>query len=71
MVDLLILLFILKIYFLSYKTSCINEEVNCIEPSPPARVPWFCEQHAYEIDSFLVSVVVKNVLKRDKGKKMF
>jgi len=35
-------------------------------PSPPARVPWFCEQHAYEIDSFLVLVVVKNVLKRNK-----
>jgi hypothetical protein len=27
-------------YFLFYKTSCLNEEVNRTKPSPSARVPW-------------------------------
>ncbi len=29
------------IFFLSYQTSCLNEEVNCTEPSPSARVSCF------------------------------
>ncbi len=45
-IDLLVLtssdqlLFILKLYFLSYKTSYLNKEVNCIVPSLSVRVPW-------------------------------
>jgi len=44
-VDLLVLtsldklLFILKYYFPFYKTSYLNEEVNCTEPSPSVSVP--------------------------------
>ncbi len=46
-VDLLVsrcldlLLFILKLYFVIYKTTYLNEEINCTEPYPPARVPCF------------------------------
>jgi hypothetical protein len=29
-----------KLYLLFYKTSSLNEEVNCIDPSPSGRVPW-------------------------------
>jgi hypothetical protein len=48
-VDLLVLtsldhlLFIVKLYFfLFYKTTYLNEEVNRTEPSPSVRVPWIC-----------------------------
>jgi hypothetical protein len=34
-----LLLFTFKIYVL-YKTSYLNEEVNCTEPFPLVRVPW-------------------------------
>ncbi len=47
MVDLLVLtgfdqlLFKLKLNFLFYKTTYLNEEVNCTEPSSPLeRVLW-------------------------------
>ncbi len=49
-VDLLVLtsleqlIFILEfgnIMYLFCKASYNNEEVNCTEPSPPVRVPWF------------------------------
>ncbi len=45
-VDLLVLtslnelLFKLKLNFLFYKATYLNEEVNCTEPSPSVRVPW-------------------------------
>ncbi len=35
------LLFSLKYLFSSYKTSYLNEEVNCTEPSPEVRIPWW------------------------------
>ncbi len=44
-VDLLVLtrfdqlLFILKMLYTFYKTSCLNEEVNCTESSPSASIP--------------------------------
>ncbi len=28
------------IIYLCYKTNCLNEEVNCAEPSPSVSVPW-------------------------------
>ena len=35
-------IFILKIYVaFFYKTSYLNEEVNCTEPSPSVSIPWF------------------------------
>ncbi len=34
------LIFILKIYLHFYKTSYLNEEVNCTEFSPSVSVPW-------------------------------
>jgi hypothetical protein len=35
------MLLILKIiYFSFYKTSYLNEEMNCTEPFPSVRVPW-------------------------------
>ncbi len=47
MIDLFVLstsnqlLFIEEIYFfLFYKTSYLNTEVNCTEPSPSVRIPW-------------------------------
>ncbi len=46
-VDLLVqanidqLLLTLKQYLLYYKTSYLNEEVSCTEPSPSLSVPWF------------------------------
>jgi len=45
MVDLLLtsfdcLLLIPKNIFFSYKTSCLNVEVNCTEPSLSVRFPW-------------------------------
>ncbi len=30
-----------NIIFLFYKTSNLNEEVNCTEPSPSVSIPWF------------------------------
>jgi hypothetical protein len=46
-VDLLVLtsfrsavLYIQSIITLCYKTSYINEEINCTEPSPLVSVPW-------------------------------
>ncbi len=30
-----------NIIFLSYETSYLNWEINCTEPSPLVRVPWF------------------------------
>ncbi len=35
------LLILKKVVFVFYKSSCLNEEVNCTEPSPSVRVPWF------------------------------
>jgi len=36
------LIFRLKIVFtFFYKTSYLNEEVNCTEPSPSVSIPWF------------------------------
>jgi hypothetical protein len=29
-----------------YKTSYLNEEVNCTEPSPSVSVPWFVDEEA-------------------------
>jgi hypothetical protein len=46
MVDLLVLtsfvqlLSVLNILFLLHNTSCLNEQVNCTEPSRSVSVPW-------------------------------
>jgi hypothetical protein len=32
----------LTIVFFFYKITCLNDEVNCIEPPPSVRVPWLC-----------------------------
>jgi hypothetical protein len=40
------LIFILKILLAYFtKTSYLNEEVNCIEPSPLVSIPWFIMSH--------------------------
>jgi hypothetical protein len=53
MVDILALtgqlLFILKILFpFFYKTSYLNEEVNCAVPSPSISIPCFVQQTAHD-----------------------
>jgi len=39
------LLLIPQKYFLFYKTSCLNEEINCTEPSPSVSVPCSCPRY--------------------------
>jgi hypothetical protein len=34
------LLFIMKLNFSCYKTTYLNEEVNCTESSPSVSIPW-------------------------------
>ncbi len=39
-VDLLVLTSLDQIIYLRYKTSYLNVEINCTEPSPSISVPW-------------------------------
>jgi hypothetical protein len=43
---------IVNIIYLFYKTSYLNEEVNCTEPSPLLGVPWYmaCEEFGFQIE---------------------
>ncbi len=41
-----------SILFISYKTSFLEEEVNCTEPSPSVRIPWFVHQHIFLKETF-------------------
>jgi hypothetical protein len=39
-----------NIFYLCYKTSYLNEDVNCTEPSPSDNIPWF-EFYAFSAKS--------------------
>ncbi len=39
-----------------YKTSYLDEEVNCIKPSPSARVPWCIHRERTNLRSILASL---------------
>ncbi len=52
----------IKILFTFYKSSYLNEEVNCTEPSPLVSIPW--QMHN------LTKINKKGKIKRSKERKI-